>query len=102
MKDLKKTADGIISSVSASRSVLDLDSPITFGILSASLVEFFISLLFELSDFVGYLVEYAGDYRTGEIIEFTSYLVFLAVELLLSHAICCTIFNFIKKSEDKK
>ena len=102
MTTLKKTANGVVASSAQDRSVFDLDSPITFGILAASFTEFCISLIFELWNYVGYFIEYAGDYRTDEIIELTSYLVFLAVELLATHAICCFIRNFItNKGEDK-
>ena len=102
MSELKKNADDALKELSPNRAAFNLNSPITIGVLAASFAEFFISFVFELSDFIGYLIEYVGDYRTGEIIEFTAYLVFLAVELLATHAICCFILNFIKKSEDKK
>lgn len=102
ISELKKTADGVISELAPDRTVFDLSSPITLGVLAASFTEFLISFIFELTDFIGYLMEYVGDYRTGEIIELTAYLVFLAAELLATHAICRLILNFITKSEDKK
>ena len=101
MTNLKRTADGLIMSSASESRVFDLDSPIIFGILAAAFAEFCISLIFELWDFVGYLIEYAGDYRIGEIAELTAYLVFLAIELLATHAICCFIKNYtVKKRKD--
>ena len=102
LSELRKKADEVIENSLTDRSVLSLGSPVTAGILAAAFTEFCISFIFEISDIITYLVEYRGDYRIEDVIFYTAVILFLAVELLAGHSICCFIRNLIiKRKEDK-
>ncbi len=77
--------------------MLDLDAPVTLGVLFATLSRFVVDIILEIIDTIEYLVQYAGTYRLGEII----YMIFSYIAILLfaiaTHFVACAVKNALAK-----
>ena len=67
-----------------------------------SVGQFIFAVAEEIKNAVDYLVEFAGNYRTGEIIYMTWCFVFILVELVISHIVCHYIKNRLMKAAKSK
>ena len=76
---------------------LDLDAPVTFGILTATLLVFIVELGLEIYDTVVFFIEAGTRYRTGEILSIVGSYVFLIAAFLLAHALACLLASYLKK-----
>lgn len=77
------------------KGIFNFDLTVSFSILLGCIAEFVYQLIFECVDAVGYLVEYAGSYRTGEIIYMVCSFAFILVELVAAHVVCCLFKRLI-------
>lgn len=96
-RELHLAADSRLSDELAEGGMFNFDSPITLGILLASAGQFVYAFAVELKNAVEYLTEFAGNYRTGEIIYMTWSFIFILVELAVCHALCHALKNFLAK-----
>ena len=102
LAELRSSADKRVCSSLSEKSIFNFSCPASLGIFAASFASFCINLVREIIGTVDYLIEYAGDYYLEEIFYITACYLFLLVELLASHAICCLIrnlFNVEKRSD---
>ena len=95
--EIKKRSDTRLSELILEGSVLNFDAPVVLGVFLVSVGQFFFSLIEEIKSAVDYLTEYAGNYRTDEIVYMTWCFVFLVIELAASHLIAYYLKNFISK-----
>lgn len=71
----------------AREGMFNFDLTASFSILLGCIAEFVYRLIFECVDAVGYLIEYAGSYRTREIIYMVCSFTFILVELVAAYII---------------
>ena len=76
-------------------SALNLDAPVTIGVMVSALSRFAVNFILELIDTVNYFVEYAGTYTLGEIIYIIFSYVMLLIFAMATHFIACAVKNKI-------
>lgn len=72
---------------------LDLDAPITLGVLFTALCRFTVDTVLEIINTVEYLVEYAGTYQIGEIVYMVFSYIAILVFAIITHILACVIKN---------
>ena len=90
---LHASADARLAGELTLGGVLNFDAPVTLSIFLASVGQFVYALSVEIKNAVDYLTEFAGNYRTGEIIYMTFCFVFVVAELIISHLVCYYLKN---------
>lgn len=71
----------------------DFDSSATLGVFYAVLLKYIYETAFELYSVVSYFIEYAGSYRTGEIVYIAVSLLLLVLFGILTHTAACKVKN---------
>ena len=103
--EIKKAADTRLADGLSLGGVFNFDVPLTLGIFLVSVGQFVFALISEIKNAADYLIEFAGNYRTSEIVYMTWCFVFLVVELAISHLVCYYLKNKLTKltsSEETK
>ena len=90
---LHTAADLALSERLVTKNPVNLDIPVTLGVFLASAGQFILSLVLEIKNAADYLTEYAGNYRTDEIVYMTVSFIFLVAELIISHLLCHYVKN---------
>ncbi len=80
------------------RGIFDLATPFAFSLFSISLSRFTYDTVMEMRDAISYLVNYAGSYRTSEIIFMLIKFLFVLATLLAMHA----LLQFMRKRAVKR
>ena len=99
---LLASADARLAGELTLGGVFNFDAPVTLGIFLASVGQFVYALSVEIKNAVDYLTEFAGNYRTSEIIYMTWCFVFVVAELIISHLVCYYLKNTLAKRIDSK
>ncbi len=94
---LHAAADVRLSDELTVGGVLNFDAPVTLGIFLSSVGQFAYALSAEIKNAADYLTEFAGNYRTDEIIYMTACFVFVIFELIISHVACYYLKNWLLK-----
>ena len=97
--ELKNRAEEKLLALDIPDAPFNFEHPITRGLFGAAFLGFAIGFLREVIDTISYLVDYAGYYRTDEIIYIMVCYLFLLTELFITHIITHFIF---KKLFDKE
>ena len=77
--------------------IFDFSSPAVAGMFAICFLQFLVSLANELTSIVSYLFEYAGTYRTDEIVYIVVSLLFIFGELFIGHGACYLMRKIIKE-----
>lgn len=97
---LLATADARLWGELSHGGIFNFDAPITLGIFLASVGQFVYALSLEVKTAVEYLTEFAGNYRSDEIIYMTWCFIFVILELIISHTVCYFLKNKLTKEPD--
>ncbi len=71
--------------------IFNLDLTVSFAIMLGCIAEFVYRLVLECVDAVSFLIEYAGTYRTDEIIYMIFSFAFILIEALIAYVLCCLV-----------
>lgn len=103
LRALKKSADEEVLSSLSDKELFNFARPTSLGIFAAAFASFVINFVVEIFDTVVFIIDietsYSGNYYIEEIIYIIACYLFLAVELMACHAICCLIRNALNKNE---
>ena len=103
LRTLKKNADEEVSSSLSDKEFFNFSRPTSLGIFAAVFASFIINFVIEIYDTILFVIDietsYGGNYYAEEIIYIIACYLFLVVELMASHAICCLIRNALNKNE---
>lgn len=93
---LRAEVKGDACGLSADVGAFDLGAPVAAATFSVCFLQFCIMTVSEAVSIVSYLIEYAGNYRSGEIIYIVVSLLFIFAELFLGQLICVAAGKFMK------
>lgn len=71
--------------------IFNLDLTVSFAIMLGCIAEFVYRLALECVDAISFLIEYAGTYRTDEIIYMIFSFAFILLEALIAYVLCCLV-----------
>lgn len=92
--EIKRATDMRLSDELTLGGTFNFDAPVTLGIFLVSVGQFAFALISEITSTVDYLIEFAGNYRTDEIVYMTFCFIFILAELVISHLVCHYIKNY--------
>ena len=92
----KRVSDRMLSEVRRD-GIFNFDLTVTFAIMLGCIAEFVYRFVLECVDAISYLAEYAGTYRSEEIVYMIFSFAFIVLEVIIAHLLCCLTKKLVIK-----